>query len=118
MFQKLYLTTLIGFGFLFGNTNDHINFKIVSNSNEKEDIEQMYYYKNEIINKYQSMFLAVNQNEVIEDLMKIYPELSYKNKTLIYVIGEGKGKSISGELKDDYCDVDVKPKSFLLEKIK
>ncbi len=89
------------------------SLNVIANSNSKEDISEMYQYKNEIIQSYQSMIEGVSEKEVIEDLMILYPQMSYSDEQLTFIIGEGKGKSIKGELKKDYCNVDIKPKSFI-----
>ncbi len=111
MFRKIFCTFLIGM--TLSNPTSSKTFSIVANSNTKEDIAEMYQYKNEIIGSYQEMITGVSEDEVMEDLTLLYPQMNYENNQLVLVIGEGKGKRISGELKKDYCEVDVKPKSFI-----
>lgn len=114
MFKKIYASFLIGLG-LFSSTPTKTTFSIVSHSNESSDIALMYEYKNKIIEDYSKMILGMKEDEIISDLLLLYPEMSYENHCLTYVIGDGKGKQISGELKSNYCDVEVKPKSFFEE---
>lgn len=114
MVKKIYMSFLIGLS-LFSTSVDNVNFKIISNSNSKEDLQIMYEYKNEIIENYAKMIIGIDKQQVIEDLILMYPDITYNNNELCLVIGEGMGKSIKGELKDNYCNVDVKPKSWLVE---
>lgn len=111
MFRKLFCTFLIGM--TLSNPTSTKTFNIIANSNSKEDITTMYQYKNDIIRSYQEMITGVEEEEVMKDLTLLYPQMRYENNQLVLMIGEGKGKNISGELKKDYCEVEIKPKSFI-----
>lgn len=117
MIKNIYCSFLMAFG-LFASIPSKSEFVIISNSNSKEDIVIMYEYKNEIIENYAKMMIGLEEKTVIEDLLLMYPEMTYEKNQLIYVIGDGNGKQIKGELKSNYCDVEVKPKSFIAEMFK
>lgn len=114
MIKKVYISFLIGLG-VFSAPSNNVDFKIISNSNSKEDIEIMYEYKNEIIENYAKMIVGIDKQEVINDLILMYPNMTYENNELCLTIGNGLGKSIQGKLKNNYCDVEVKPKSWIVE---
>lgn len=120
MLRKMYCSFLVGFSLFSSTTSTQSNlaFSITANSNSENDIKIMYEYKNNIVNDYSKMIVATNQSQVIEDLLILHPELSYNHGKLVCNLGESKGKTISGELRDNYCNVEVKPKSFFAELFK
>ena len=114
MFRKLFCLCIIGLS-LNQSTVNQTMFKIVANSDQKEDIKEMYNYKNDLIQDYSKMITGVDEERVIEDLLILYPEMTYENGELCLILGKGEGKGVSGELKQNYCEVKIKPKSWLGE---
>lgn len=113
MYRKIFCTLLIGLS--LSRQTIPATFNITANSNNKEDIEIMYQYKNEIIKHYQDMITGMDEEDVLKDMVIIYPNMYYENHQLYLIIGEGQGKTIKGELKKDYCEVEIKPKSIFEE---
>lgn len=92
-------------------------YKIVSHSNHKKDIKYMYKIKNELIKDYSVWVKGVdNIKVVLYDHRDEYNAVMEDDVYTIY-IGEGKGHSIEGELKTNYCSSskEIKKRSFIFE---
>lgn len=110
MFRKSFCGLILAL--TLSNTTGPLMFSITASNQDIESIKEMYAYKNELIVMYQDMITGVSEEEVIDDLLTLYPNMSYENNKIKLVLDEGKGKTITGELKKDYCDVEIKPTSF------
>lgn len=87
-------------------------YKITASSNEVKDMLVMYDVKQDFLKVYEELVLTVNEEYhremIIDNLNKfVNPEIGkceYLNEKIIIVIGEGKGGSIEGYLKNNICD--------------
>lgn len=90
-------------------------YKIIASSNDMKDMLVMYDVKQNFINKYENLVLMVNEEyhrDIIIDNLNNFVDTSfakceYLNETIVITIGEGKGGSIEGYLKDNICDTDA-----------
>lgn len=92
-------------------------YKIIANSYEQNDIEYMYKIKNDLIKDYKEWSIGVsNKDQVLADHVKQY-NATYQQGVYYIVLGEGKGKSIEGELKVNYCEStkDIQKKSLIFD---
>ena len=112
MFRKIFCTLLVGFNLT--HTNTYYRFHIYPNNNDETSIKESYAYKNELIHSYQDMILGVDESQVMQDLLQLYQgeKVGYD---LYFKLGEGNGKALSGEFKNNYCDNEIKPKSWIKE---
>lgn len=92
-------------------------YKIIANGNTKEDIDEMYDTKNDLITDYRSWVKGVKDTyQVLNDHKDVY-NATLKDDVFIIVLGKGKGKSLEGDLKTNYCSSskDIKKKSIIEE---
>ena len=92
-------------------------YKIVSSSYEQKDIKEMYEIKNRLIEDYAKWVKSVDDyHQVLADHTYVY-NATYHNGVYIIVLGNGKGKTLKGELKVSYCEStkQIKKKSLLFE---
>lgn len=90
-------------------------YKITANSNEMKDMLVMYDVKQNFVKKYDQLVLTVNEEyhrDIIIDNLNNFVDTSlakceYINETIVITIGEGKGGSIEGYLKENICDSDA-----------
>ncbi len=97
--------------------NEEPKYKIISNSYEQGDIKKMYDIKNELLKDYKEWSKGVdNKDQVLADHQDNY-NATYKQGIYKIVIGEGKGKTLTGDLKSNYCEStkDIKTKSFIFD---
>ncbi|RHM61861.1 MULTISPECIES: hypothetical protein [Coprobacillaceae] len=90
-------------------------YKIIANSNQQDDLDQMYNIKNKLLRDYRNWARGVNQvDQVLIDHCHQY-DATYKEGLYLIVLGKGKGKSIQGPLKVSYCisSKDIKKKSII-----
>ena len=87
------------------------SYTVISSSNDMSDLLYMYNVKEKTINNYESLIFNVNENfhkETIIDNLEYFSGedyfAEYKNGDLVITIGNGKGKSISGDLRKNSCD--------------
>lgn len=87
------------------------SYTIVADSNSASDLMYMYKVKEKTIDNYESVAFNVNENyhkqSIIDNLEYFSGEdyvAYYKNDSIYVVIGDGKGKSISGDLRKNSCD--------------
>lgn len=93
------------------DTDFEYKYTVVADSNDVNDLMYMYRVKENLIDKYESLVFNINEKyhkgTIIDNLDyfdgKDY-EAYYKNDSIYIVIGEGKGKSISGDLRRNSCD--------------
>lgn len=91
-------------------------YKIIANSNEQFDIEEMYTTKNNLLNDYNVWVKGVD--DVICTLIDhqyVY-DASFYNGQYTIILGEGNGKSIEGKLQTNYCSTttDIKKTSWIM----
>lgn len=90
-------------------------YKIIANSNQEADIKEMYKIKDQLLEDFKGWVKGVdNKEQVLADHQSDY-QATYKQGVYKIVLGEGKGKSLSGEMKVNYCEStkDIETKSFL-----
>lgn len=108
--------------FLFASLSLNVNaideapkYKIIANSNEKEDIENMYEIKKELLKDYKEWVQSVEDvDQVLYDHQYVYNAI-YKNGIYIIELGNAEGKELVGTLKVNYCEntKEIKKKSLL-----
>lgn len=92
-------------------------YKIIANSNSDKDIKTMYETKDDLIKDYKDWIKSVDDvDQALADHQKDY-QASFKQGIYKIVIGKGKGKTLEGELKVNYCEStkDIKTKSLLFD---
>ena len=100
---------------LTGSSNSKQDFNysytIVVASNSTSDLLYMYNIKEKTIDNYEGLIFNVNENyhkdTIIDNLDYFSGEdykAEYKNGNLYITIKDGKGKSISGDLRKNSCD--------------
>ena len=90
-------------------------YKIIASSNEQRDIDEMYDVKNQLLLKYKSWAKGVDDvNQVLIDHLDTFHG-QYKNGVYTIILGEGKGKSLTGKLQVSYCTTskEIKKKSLI-----
>ena len=92
-------------------------YKIISHSFQDKDIQEMYEVKTRLLKDYKEWVQGVyNKEQVLVDHQKDY-HATFKQGVYTIVLGDGKGKSLSGELKVNYCESsqDIKKKSLFFD---
>lgn len=86
-------------------------YTVVASSNDASDLMYMYRVKENLIDKYESLVFNVNENyhkQTIIDNLDHFDgtdyQAYYKNDEIFIIIGDGKGKTISGDLRRNNCD--------------
>lgn len=99
-------------------------YEITANSNSAGDIYNLYDYKERLIDVYDEHFLALNEknreeklvNEIslfkLDSLCRAY----YASGTIVVLVGDASGMTISGDLRSDSCDETVlRTKIFIFD---
>lgn len=92
-------------------------YKIIANSNNKKDIEQIYEIKTNLIKDYLEWSKGVDDKyQVLADHTDKYNAEFYNGEYVIKV-GNAKGKEITGKLQASYCSStkEIKKKSIIEE---
>lgn len=92
-------------------------YKIIAHSMQDKDIEEMYHVKSQLLKDYKEWAKGVDHKEqVLVDHQKDYHAI-FKQGVYTIVLGDGKGKTLTGDLKVNYCEStkDIEKKSLLLE---
>ncbi|MEG0366940.1 MAG: hypothetical protein RR585_08910 [Coprobacillus sp.] len=92
-------------------------YKIIANSNNESDIKEMYKVKDSLLKDYKDWAEGVDdKDQVLADHQSEY-DATYKQGVYKIVLGSGKGKSLNGEIKVNYCDStkDIKTKSLFFD---
>lgn len=87
-------------------------YKITAHSNEIQDMLVMYDVKQFFLSSYNNLVLKVNEEyhrEIIINNLENFINIDdakceYVNETIVITIGDGKGGSIEGYLKNNICD--------------
>lgn len=91
-------------------------YQIIANSNSEEDIKELYTIKNELLINYSEWVKSVdNEIDVLIDHLYVYDAVFY-NGVYKITLGDGEGKTISGDLKVSYCTTtnEITKKSWFL----
>ena len=98
-------------GFVKKNEEFIYKYEIVLNSNDNKDVIKGYLYKEYLIDQYNGLIEyldpSLHTNAIVSNIDIFAKDGSYseyKNGRIIVYIGEAKGSSISGELKNNTCD--------------
>ena len=92
-------------------------YKIISSSLNDQDIKEMYEVKEKLLKDYRRWSEGVDDlDQVLVDHCNEYDAV-YENHTYLIILGEGKGKSIEGDLKVNYCESskEIQKKSLIVE---
>lgn len=90
-------------------------YKIIANSNNKKDIEEIYQIKKKLLVDYKEWSKSVDDKEqILYDLQSEYQGV-YKNGVFLIKIGNAQGKELNGTLKVNYCENtnDIEQKSLI-----
>lgn len=113
--KKIIIIILIGMNFITLDANNSApTYKIIANSNTEEDIQEMYELKDELLNKYKDWVKGVDDEyQALADHTYAYDATFYNGEYAI-VIGDGKGKKLTGKLQSSYCTSgkEIEKKSF------
>jgi hypothetical protein len=115
MYKKISILVLglsiILCGFTNKNSEFTYKYEIVLNSNDTKDVIKGYLYKEYLIDQYNNLtnYLdsSLHTSAIINNIDLFAYEGSksdYVNGKIVVYVGEGKGSSISGELKSSSCD--------------
>lgn len=100
------------------SANEQIpKYKIIANSNQHNDILKMYEIKNNLVSDYKIWTKSIDdKQQALYDHLEEY-NATYENNIFLIVIGEGKGKELTGQLKNNYCETtkDIKKRSFIFD---
>lgn len=97
--------------------NEEPKYKIIANSNQDSDIKEMYEIKTSLLKDYKEWVKGVdNKDQALADHQSHY-HATYQQGVYQIILGQGKGKSLSGELKVNYCESteDIETKSLLFD---
>lgn len=92
-------------------------YKIVGNSYSDEDIHEIYQVKTSLLKDYKEWVQGVNdKDQALIDHQKEY-QATYKKGIYEIILGEGKGKTLTGDLKVNYCEStqDIQTKSLFFD---
>lgn len=95
-------------------------YNIILNSNSTQDLIEGYLYKEYLIDTYNDLINyldpSLHTDAVINNIDKFAKEGSvskYEDGKIVVYVGESKGNSLKGELKENYCDTsNVRVKFF------
>lgn len=113
--KKLLIIFIIMMNLTTANAQNNIpRYKIIASSNSQSDIDEMYDTKDRLIKDYKKWVKGVDDvYQVLKDHEKVY-DATYQNGTYQIILGNGKGRQISGKLQVSYCasSKDIKKKSL------
>ncbi|MEG0365350.1 MAG: hypothetical protein RR585_00845 [Coprobacillus sp.] len=104
-------------GFSVHAKSQEPKYKIIANSNQEVDIKEMYKIKKDLLECYKDWVKGVDdKDQVLADHQSDF-DATYKQGEYKIVLGKGRGKSLSGEMKVNYCETtkDIETKSFLFD---
>ena len=110
-FLSLLSVVLLGSSDSVKDSDFEYKYTVVANSNNVDDLMYMYRVKEKLIDKYEGLVFNINEKyhkQTIMDNLDYFDgkdyDVLYKNDAIYIVIGEGNGKSISGDLRRNSCD--------------
>lgn len=92
-------------------------YKIIANSYKDVDIKKMYQVKSNLLRDYKEWVKGVDdKDQVLADHQKDY-QAKYQQGVYQIILGKGKGKELTGELKVNYCEStkDIQKKSIIVD---
>ena len=95
--------------------SDVPKYKIISNSYQQTDIQDMYDIKNQLLTDYKEWVKGVDiPDQALADHQSDY-HATFKQGVYTIVLGKGKGKTLTGDLKVNYCETteDIETKSLI-----
>ena len=98
------------------NQNEEFKYKyqVVANSFSPQDETALYYFKEELINKYEKYVMDLDEESkkiFLKENINIFSQNNknlssyYVDGTIKLVIGKGKGSVIKGNLKMNVCEI-------------
>ena len=108
----------------YNSISFNYKYRIKGNSFSPMDSATVYYYKEEMIEKYEDFFLTIEEEYQVEyisrniDFFKLYDNAEVSNiaGTICITIGEGKGILLEWQFRRNECDSEViNEKYFILE---
>ena len=117
--KRVYIFIILGLilGISVRAKSQEPQYKIIANSNQESDIKEMYKVKDELLEDFKIWVKGVDdKDQVLADHQSDY-QATYKQGIYKIVLGKGKGKSLSGEMKVNYCETtkDIETRSFLFD---
>jgi hypothetical protein len=110
-FLSLLSVVLLGSSGSVKDNDFEYKYTVVANSNKVDDLMYMYRVKEKLIDKYEGLVFNINEKyhkQTIMDNLDYFDgkdyDVLYKNDAIYIVIGDGNGKSISGDLRRNSCD--------------
>lgn len=97
-------------------------YKIIANSYHPVDDMNVYNYKEKLINKYQELCFSHLEREYTEIIVNNINSFcfdsncvsSYKDGGILLIIGNGNGRTYTGNLKKNECDESVIREKFYI----
>ncbi len=99
-------------------------YEIVANSNSAQDVLNLYSYKEKLITHYEKDFMPLDkktlETKLINDIQSFAfvsdIKARYAYGTIVLLVGDAKGYTLSGNLKTDSCDETViRTKVFIFD---
>lgn len=99
-------------------------YEIVSNSRNQEDVIHLYYYKEKIIDTYETYFMPLElekRETAIRNHIDIFSfeedaRSYYIGGTIVVLLGKARGLELHGELRKSECDSTViREKIFIFD---
>ena len=99
-------------------------YEIVSNSRSAKDVTALYYYKEKMIDTYESYILPLGYEKIEETIrnnLSLFcfeegARCSYINGSIVVLLGNAKGVEMKGQLRKSTCDETViREKIFILD---
>ncbi len=90
-------------------------YKIIGNSYQQKDIDEMYEVKNQLLKDYKEWVKGVdNPDQVLADHQEDY-QATFRQGVYTITLGNGEGKTLTGDLKVNYCEStqDIETKSLI-----
>lgn len=116
--KKLIIGIIIAMNIVTIQAGDNIpTYKIIANSNNEDDVAKIYEIKDSLLKEYAKWSKGVDDPyQVLADHTSVY-QAKFYNGEYVVVVGDGKGKSITGKLQVSYCSStkEIKKKSLLEE---
>ncbi len=90
-------------------------FEIVSNSRSIEDVTALYYYKEQLIDTYETYFMPLPLDQLESSIKNNISVFSFNAEarsyyiggSIVVLLGNAKGVEMHGELRKNECDTTV-----------
>lgn len=119
----LFSLSMLCCGFYKKEEEFRYEFEVILNSNEFNDVKKGYVYKEYLIDVYNDLIMYLDESLIKEAVNTNINSFAYKGSKSFYsdgrivvVIGNGKGESIKGSLKTNYCDTSKIRTKFFFSK--